>query len=113
MAILASTLIHTGWHGSKQEQTPHSMCVSALVVRYPKTPSAFPRCNVGSSSPNANPGGKAGCRKEKYDARVLSCGHYKREGLFWRTVCIRAGREGFERGTRTWGTRIKTLLWEY
>lgn len=67
------------------------------------------RHNAGSSSPNDNPGGKAGCRKEQYDANVLFCGHYKRRDLL--EDCLYLCREGgFQERSKDLGKRNKKLV---
>lgn len=61
------------------------VCIGYMI---PQNSRCFTGHNAGSSSPNPNPGGKAGCGKEQYDANVLSCGYYKRQGFFWRAVFV-------------------------
>lgn len=75
---------------------PYIMYMPVLVIGYPKT------FNFSSwySSLNSHPGGKAGCGKEQYHAKVLSCGQ-ERQILLENFVCIYAGRRGFKIGTRT------------
>lgn len=89
LAIIASNSIHTGWHRLKQEQMPHSMSMyMSVLVMILQNSRCSTRHNAGCSFPNHNPGWEAGCRKEQYDANVLSCGHCKRQGFFWRTVFV-------------------------
>lgn len=111
-AVIASKSIRIGWNKLKQEQKPHSPYASVLYT-IPQNSRCFTRHNTGSSSPNPNPGGKAGCRKEQYDANILSSGHNKSQVLLEDCVCISSVREGFKRGTMAWRTRIKSFLWEY
>lgn len=104
--ITASESIHVGWHRLNQEQIPQHICIHAIQHVHVCIGYGISQnhrwFSSWDSSLNSNPGGEAGCSKEQYEDKLLSCGHCKREVLLENYVSVKGeGVSGEKQGHST------------
>lgn len=92
---------------TQADASQHTRVFIGYII--PQNSRWFTRYNAGSFSPYPSHGGKAGCRKEQYDANVSSCEHYKRQGFFWRTVLYFCRDGWFQERSKDLRNQNKTL----